>query len=143
RFYSPFHFLAREWTTKSWVARDGKEHLGRPFTKTTLERLLRNVLYLGQVSYLEEVYAGEQEGIIEQGVWERANKGLAKERNESCLTTQSSSPQRKKIGNRCSPAAAAPERTEPVPRITRLLALALKFEELIGSGAVSNYAALA
>jgi hypothetical protein len=30
-----------------------------------------------------------------------------------------------------------------VPRITRLLALALKFEELVGSGVVSNYATLA
>jgi hypothetical protein len=30
-----------------------------------------------------------------------------------------------------------------VPRITRLLALALKFDELIGSGVVRNYAALA
>jgi hypothetical protein len=30
-----------------------------------------------------------------------------------------------------------------VPRITRLLALAQKFEELIGSGVVNNYAALA
>jgi hypothetical protein len=32
---------------------------------------------------------------------------------------------------------------ERVPRITRLLALALKFEELIRSGAVSNYTVLA
>lgn len=32
---------------------------------------------------------------------------------------------------------------EPVSRITRLLALALKFEELIASGVVSNYAAVA
>jgi hypothetical protein len=30
-----------------------------------------------------------------------------------------------------------------VPRVARLLALALKFEELIDSGQVSNYAALA
>ena len=37
----------------------------------------------------------------------------------------------------------ASEPTERVPRITRLLALAQKFEELIGSGVVNNYAALA
>ena len=39
--------------------------------------------------------------------------------------------------------SAALEYRERVPRITRLLALALKFENLIESGSVSNYAALA
>jgi hypothetical protein len=37
----------------------------------------------------------------------------------------------------------AGERAEPISRITRLLALALKFEELIASGVVSNYTAVA
>src|SRR6266496_4969459 len=39
---------AQRWTTKSWRTREGKEHLGRPFTKATLTRLLTNVVYLGQ-----------------------------------------------------------------------------------------------
>src|SRR6266852_6291218 len=42
---------ARRWTTKRWRTREGKEHLGRSFTKPTLTRLLRNVLYVGQVSH--------------------------------------------------------------------------------------------
>ena len=54
----------RHWTTKGWKTRDGKERQGRPFTKAVLQRLLRNVLYLGQVSYGGEVYAGEQEAIV-------------------------------------------------------------------------------
>jgi site-specific DNA recombinase len=29
---------ARQWTTKRWWTRDGKEHLGRPFTKPILHR---------------------------------------------------------------------------------------------------------
>jgi hypothetical protein len=41
------------------------------------------------------------------------------------------------------PPSAVTTPTERVPRITRLLALALKFEDLIRSGAVSNYAVLA
>jgi hypothetical protein len=45
------------------------------------------------------------------------------------------------IARRRSTALAAP--AEPVSRITRLLALALKFEELIRSGTVTNYAVLA
>jgi site-specific DNA recombinase len=38
----------RRWTTKSWRARDGIEHAGQPFAKAGLERLLRNVLYVGR-----------------------------------------------------------------------------------------------
>ena len=132
----------RQWTTKGWTTRDGKEHLGRPFTKTTLERLLRNVLYLGQVSHQQEVYAGEQAAIVERRVWERANQKLTKEQNGSCAAARSSR-ERKMIAPRQAAPAAAREPTEQVPRITRLLALALKFEGLIGSGAVNNYAALA
>src|SRR5229473_4313289 len=52
---------ARNWTTKRWRTRDGKERGGRPFSKATLRRLLTNVLYLGKVSHQEAVYAGEQE----------------------------------------------------------------------------------
>src|SRR5260370_30274905 len=44
----------RKWMTKRWTTRDGREHLGRRFTKATLERLLKNRLYVGQVSHLEE-----------------------------------------------------------------------------------------
>src|SRR4029077_16324959 len=46
-------------------------------------------------------------------------------------------------GTKTQAVAAVATRTERVPRITRLLALALKFEELIRSGSVSNYTVLA
>jgi hypothetical protein len=105
-----------------------------------IERLLKNLLYVGQVSHQDEVYVGEQEAIVERAVWERANVGLAKERNSSGAASQS--PPEPKIETHRT-LLGAPERTERVPRITRLLALALKFEELIRSGAVNNYAALA
>ncbi len=129
---------ARQWTTKRWKTRDGKEHLGRLFTKPTLVRLLRNVLYLGQVSHGSEVYAGEQSAIVEKSVWEGVNQWLAKEQTGSCGAAESS--QQVQLRRR---QAAVAERTERVPRVTRLLALALKFEELIRSGVVDNYAVLA
>jgi hypothetical protein len=132
----------RQWTTKGWITRDGKEHRGRPFTKTTLERLLKNVVYLGQVSQQQEVYAGEQAAIVEQAVWERANEKLAKEQKGGCAAAHSSR-ERKRIAAQQTAPTATCKRTERVPRITRLLALALKFEGLNGSGVVSNYAALA
>ena len=57
--------LSRQWTTKHWRTREGREHRGWPFTKNTLKRLLRNVTCLGQVIHQGKVYAGEQAAIVE------------------------------------------------------------------------------
>ena len=132
---------ARGWMTKHWTTKDGEEHLGRSFTKATLERLLKNVLYIGQVSHRGSVYAGEQEAIVEPAIWERAQEWLAKERT-GAGGMAGTRPKKKTGKGRASPAAAS-EPSERVPRITRLLALARKFEELIRSGVVNDYAALA
>lgn len=128
----------RNWTTKRWRTRDGKDTGGQPFSRATLERLLNNVLYLGKVFHQDTVYAGEHPPIIDEAIWKLVDEKLAHERNRTSVATAA-----KASGTacRCSPAAA--ERAEPVPRITRLLALALKFEGLIRSGMVSNYAAVA
>lgn len=128
---------ARQWTTKRWRTREGKKRLGRPFTKAILERLLRNVVYLGQVSHRGAVYAGEQEGIVERPVWERMQASLVKAQEDGEVAAGSAREKKRQL------AAAVAAAAERVPRITRLLALALKFEELIRSGTVSNYAVLA
>jgi hypothetical protein len=101
-----------------------------------LERLLNNVLYLGKVSHQDTVWAGEQPPIVEEGVWKLVNEKLARERTRGSVTAAA-----KASRTACLPNGG--ERAEPVSRITRLLALALKFEELIASGVVSNYAAVA
>jgi DNA invertase Pin-like site-specific DNA recombinase len=123
----------RQWTTKSWKTRDGTEHAGQLFQKAGLERLLRNVLYLGQVPYRGESYEGEQEAIVERAVWERVQERLGSQRTQSKA-------KKLRVPRK---SASALKATERVPRITRLLALALKFEELIRSGAVSNYTVMA
>ena len=133
---------ARRWTTKRWRTRDGHEHLSRSFTKPILLRLLRNVVYLGTVSHEGALYPGEQEAIVEQTIWERVQEVLAKEQ-KGCGVVVGSSSSSKKNGNQRMSSTLVSEPTERVPRITRLLALAQKFEELIGSGVVNNYAALA
>jgi hypothetical protein len=133
---------ARQWTTKQWRSRDGKEHPGRWFTKASLRRLLKNVQYLGQVSCQGEVHRGEQEAIVDQAVWDRTQKWLASEQDGKRIVA-GTSPESKKLGSHRRLPAPRPERAERVPRIARLLALALKFEELIRVGVVSNYVALA
>jgi DNA invertase Pin-like site-specific DNA recombinase len=129
---------ARNWTTKRWRTRDGKDSGGHPFRRATLERLLKNVLYLGKVAHQGVVYAAEQEPIVDEKVWKLVNEKLAQERNRASVAAAA-----KVSGTARRPPRAAAERAEPVPRITRLLALALKFEQLIESGVVSNYAAVA
>jgi hypothetical protein len=123
---------SRRWTTKSWRTRDDRENAGRPFTKAGVERVLRNVLYVGRVSYQGEWFEGEQEAIVDRAMWEQVQQRLGNQRTVS---------QAKRL--RIRKPAAPLKVTERVPRITRLLALALKFEELIRSGAVSNYTVLA
>jgi DNA invertase Pin-like site-specific DNA recombinase len=128
----------REWTTKRWRTRDGKDRLGQPFTKVVLHRLLTNILYIGKVSHQGVVYAGEQPPIIDDVVWKLVSEKLARERAAASIAAVTKA---REIALRRSVVIGAP--VEPVTRITRLLALALKFEELIRSATVSNYAAVA
>jgi DNA invertase Pin-like site-specific DNA recombinase len=133
---------ARQWTTKRWRSRDGKEHPGQPFTKPALVRLLRNVLYAGQVSHQGQVYPGEHAAVVDKSVWTRVHELLPQGQSGSGVAAESSREAKRMRGLRRHPTAMA-EATERVPRITRLLALALKFEEMIRSGVVGNYTVMA
>jgi DNA invertase Pin-like site-specific DNA recombinase len=55
----------RGWRNKRWTTRKGHERGGKPFTKTSLYKLLTNVAYTGKVRYKDEVYDGEHAAIVE------------------------------------------------------------------------------
>src|SRR5215472_4702545 len=61
----------RGWVNKRWTTRAGQECGGQPFTKTSLQRLLTNVLYAGKVRYKEEIHDGEQPAIIDADTFRR------------------------------------------------------------------------
>jgi site-specific DNA recombinase len=61
----------RGWTNKRWTTREGKEEGGQRLNKTSLHRLLTNVLYAGRVRYKDEVHAGEHPALVELEVFER------------------------------------------------------------------------
>jgi hypothetical protein len=103
-----------------------------------LHRLLNSVLYIGEVSHQDVIYAGEQAPIIEDAVWKLVREKLAPERSGSAIAAAAKA---SVIARRRSTPITGP--SERVPRITRLLALALKFEDLIRSGTVTDYAAVA
>jgi hypothetical protein len=127
----------RQWTTKSWMTKAGRLYVGRPFAKQDLLRLLRNVIYTGRVHCQGQSYAGEHAAIVEERVWQRAQDLLQEQ--HSCIK-QVQHRAHCPIRENAQRAETAPERA---PRITRLLALALKFEGLIHQGVVKDYADLA
>jgi site-specific DNA recombinase len=55
----------RGWVGKCWQTRHSRQRGGRPFTKTSLYRLLTNVLYVGKVRYKDEIHDGEQPALID------------------------------------------------------------------------------
>jgi site-specific DNA recombinase len=66
----------RRWKTKSRTSQEGREHVGRPFTKASLRVLLTNAVYAGQVEHRGAMYAGEHAPIIELSVWREVNTEL-------------------------------------------------------------------
>jgi DNA invertase Pin-like site-specific DNA recombinase len=129
---------AQSWRNKHWTAETDTPHAGRPFTKTSLERLLSNVLYIWQVRHEGKTYPGEQASIIEESVWREAQKLLSNERSRRLFRRAGTGPRTAPGGNAQQHAVA-----ERVPRIARLVALALKFEQMIRQSVVPDHAVLA
>jgi site-specific DNA recombinase len=61
----------RGWVSKRWVTRKGRARGGQPFTKTSLHRLLSNVVYAGKIKYKNEVHSGEHTRIVDKDVWKQ------------------------------------------------------------------------
>jgi site-specific DNA recombinase len=58
---------------KSWTTAKGKTHIGQPFERPALVRLLTNVLYIGEVKHKGKVYPGEQPAIVDRKTWTKVN----------------------------------------------------------------------
>jgi site-specific DNA recombinase len=67
----------RGWGTKQTRTGAGRVCGGRPFTRSSLYRLLTNVTYMGQVRYHNEIHPGEQPVIIESKTWQEVQTLLA------------------------------------------------------------------
>jgi site-specific DNA recombinase len=130
----------RQWTTKRWTTKEGRLHSGRPFQHQDLVGLLSNVIYAGKVCYGGQTYSGEHAAIVEEAVWARVRDMLGKSgrwgpRKVRVPLIPSPSdnrrPQRDN-GREIEQSSTQAERSSVgVPRVTRLLALAVKFEGLL------------
>ena len=69
----------RGWRTKHWTSRTGRCHPGQPFSKQALLSILKNVTYIGQVSYKGTIYAWDvvNEAVEEDGTMRRSPKRFA------------------------------------------------------------------
>ena len=128
----------RGWRQKVWRTRKGTAKGGREFDRGALVRLLRNVVYRGQVQYEGKLYPGEQAALVDKELWNQAQAGL---RRQPPLRRV-----RKKRSVGSTDAITAPSLPETgvrVPRISRLMALGVRLEGLVRQGQVKDYAELA
>ncbi len=61
----------RGWNSKVWTTKQGNSRGGLSFDKTSLFRLLTNPVYIGKITYHDEVHAGEHTAIVDEKVWQR------------------------------------------------------------------------
>jgi site-specific DNA recombinase len=61
----------RGWVNKRWVTRKGQVRGGKPFTKTSLHKLLTNITYVAKVRHKNEIHDGEHEALIAHEIWQR------------------------------------------------------------------------
>jgi site-specific DNA recombinase len=61
----------RGWLNKRWTTRKGRERGGKPFTKTSLHKLLTNITYAGKIRYKNEIHDGEHAAIVDPATWQR------------------------------------------------------------------------
>jgi DNA invertase Pin-like site-specific DNA recombinase len=129
----------RQWTTKRWTTKNGKLCPGRPLVSQDLQGLLTNVIYTGKVHFRGQTYPGEHAAIVEEETWQRVQGILQVEGGSVQLRGPLTQPADRQRASQKRPESAL----KRLPRVTRLLALAMKFEGMIQQGVVKDYAELA
>ena len=66
----------RDWCSKVYESRSGRPSGGRPFSKTTLDALLRNPIYRGMLRLGEEMVPGVHEPIVDAATWDAVQERL-------------------------------------------------------------------
>jgi site-specific DNA recombinase len=76
----------RGWVNKRWRTRKGCERGGRPFTLTSLQQLLTNVLYAGHIKHKGALFPGEHDRIVDATIWRQVQEMLgARSRTKEAL----------------------------------------------------------
>ncbi|MBN8523802.1 MAG: recombinase family protein [Planctomycetes bacterium] len=70
----------RGWTNKAWTSGTNHRRGGKAFIKSTLSRLLTNILYTGHIRYRGELIRGEHPAIITSATYEAVQNLLQRQR---------------------------------------------------------------
>ena len=76
-------------TTKTWTTQSGHVRVGKPIDRKYLYALLRNRMYLGEVSHKGSWFAGAQDAIVDHGLWSQVHAVLKRDPHERSSATQS------------------------------------------------------
>ncbi|MEJ5200284.1 MAG: recombinase family protein, partial [Anaerolineae bacterium] len=66
-------------TTKAWTTQDGRVRTGTRIDKKYIHKVLRNRIYLGELSNRGQWYPGVHEPIIERQLWDQVHAVLARD----------------------------------------------------------------
>lgn len=75
-------------TTKAWTTQDGRVRSGASIDKKYLSKLLRNRIYLGELSHKGSWYPGTHPSIIDADLWERVHGVLSKDSHARSVETR-------------------------------------------------------
>ena len=75
-------------TTKAWTTQEGQNRSGTRIDKKYLHKLLRNRIYLGELSHKGNWYPGAHPPIIDQALWDKVHVVLAKDGHARSVETK-------------------------------------------------------
>ena len=75
-------------TTKAWTTQEGQTRSGTRIDKKYLHKLLRNRIYLGELSHKGNWYPGAHPPIIDQALWDKVHAVLAKDGHARSVETK-------------------------------------------------------
>jgi len=75
-------------TTKAWTTQDGQVRSGTQMDRKYLYKLLRNRIYLGELSHKGSWFPGAHAPIIDHGLWGRVHEVLARDPHVRSVDTQ-------------------------------------------------------
>ncbi len=67
----------RDVLSKHWTSSTGRTRGGVKFNRGSLYWLLRNPVYIGQVTHKGQVYEGRQQAIVDRAIWQQTQELLA------------------------------------------------------------------
>jgi len=75
-------------TTKAWTTQDGRVRTGARIDKKYLHHVLRNRIYLGEISNRGQWYPGVHEPIIKRELWDQVHVVLARDNHARGVETK-------------------------------------------------------